>query len=104
MKNPEQSNNKFGQVLAALFAGAAVGALAGLLFAPEEGSKTRNKIAKKAKKIADDVQSTAHDVKVKVEQEANRWTHKADKFEDKAEERKHDMAQSVKQASEAMKN
>lgn len=37
-------NNDTGKIITALVAGAAVGAVVGLLFAPEKGAETRNKI------------------------------------------------------------
>ncbi|OSZ81483.1 hypothetical protein CAP36_09705 [Chitinophagaceae bacterium IBVUCB2] len=43
-------------------AGAAVGALAGILLAPDKGSETRKKIATKANDIKGSVQSTVSDL------------------------------------------
>lgn len=45
--------NKNDKVLIALVAGAAVGALLGILFAPAKGSETRQKIAEAPGKLAD---------------------------------------------------
>lgn len=42
-----------GKVLLGLLAGVAAGALLGILFAPDKGSVTRNKISKKAKDYGD---------------------------------------------------
>ena len=48
---------KSGKVLAAVLLGAAVGAVLGILFAPDKGSETRKKISKKAGDINDTVRS-----------------------------------------------
>lgn len=42
--------NNTGQTLLALLTGAAIGAGIGILYAPDKGTKTRQKIAKEAKK------------------------------------------------------
>ena len=42
-------------------AGAAVGALAGILFAPDEGKKTRKKIAGKAGDVSDSLKASFED-------------------------------------------
>jgi gas vesicle protein len=99
----ENSKNSFGQVLTALLAGAAIGAVAGMLFAPEEGTKTRKKIAKKAKKMADSLQSTAHNVKEKIVDGANQLRNQTNHYGEKADERAQDMAHSVKQTADAFK-
>lgn len=44
-----------GKILTAMLAGAAAGAIMGVLFAPDKGSETRKKIKDKGKGIADDV-------------------------------------------------
>jgi len=44
-----------GKVVLGLLAGAAVGALAGILFAPTKGSKTRKRILKKGENYVDAV-------------------------------------------------
>lgn len=45
------------KVLLGFAAGAAVGALAGILFAPDEGKKTRKKIAGKAGDLSDSLKT-----------------------------------------------
>jgi gas vesicle protein len=47
--------NTTGKILAAFAAGAAVGAVVGILFAPDKGSETRRKINEQGKKVADDL-------------------------------------------------
>lgn len=46
------------KIVVGFLAGAAVGALAGILFAPEKGSETRKKIAAKSGDITDSVKSS----------------------------------------------
>ncbi len=44
-----------GKILLGVLAGAAAGALFGILFAPEKGTETRRKIAKKSEDYVDEV-------------------------------------------------
>lgn len=44
-----------GKILTAVLAGAAIGAIVGILLAPDKGSETRKKISEEGKKLADDV-------------------------------------------------
>lgn len=46
-----------GKVILGAIAGLATGAILGILFAPEKGKDTRNKIAKKSKESLDDLKS-----------------------------------------------
>ena len=60
------SNNDTGTVLLALLTGAALGAGAGILFAPQKGSRTRRKIKKNVRKaqreMASRIQSAAEEI------------------------------------------
>lgn len=47
--------NDSGSVLLALLVGAALGAGVGILYAPDEGSKTRQRIRDKAEEASDDI-------------------------------------------------
>jgi gas vesicle protein len=47
-----------GKMILGFLIGAAAGAAAGILFAPDKGSATRKKIAKKAKEAGDTVKET----------------------------------------------
>lgn len=54
---------KTGNTLVAILAGAAVGAVAGILIAPDQGEKTRKKIGKGFKTGADDFGSKFEELK-----------------------------------------
>ena len=49
------------KTLLGFLAGAAVGALAGILLAPDKGSETRKKISRKSGDLADSVKSSFND-------------------------------------------
>ncbi|MDZ7742879.1 MAG: YtxH domain-containing protein [Bacteroidota bacterium] len=51
-----------GKFLLGVLAGAAAGALAGILFAPESGSKTRNKILKRGEDYSDALKKKLNDL------------------------------------------
>ena len=55
------------KVLLGFVAGAAVGALAGILFAPDKGEKTREKIKGNLDDLTDDLKSKLNSAKDKVE-------------------------------------
>jgi gas vesicle protein len=48
-------------VLIGLLAGAAVGAVAGILYAPDKGEKTRKKIKKQTARYAEDISDSVHE-------------------------------------------
>jgi gas vesicle protein len=50
-----------GKVILGVLAGAAIGATLGILFAPEKGSVTRKKIAKKSNGYVDDLEDKFND-------------------------------------------
>lgn len=57
---------KTGNTLVAIIAGAAVGAVAGILLAPEQGEKTRKRISKGFKSGTDDLNCKMDDLKNQV--------------------------------------
>ncbi|RYE19399.1 MAG: YtxH domain-containing protein [Sphingobacteriales bacterium] len=59
------SNDKSGAVVA-LLAGLAVGAVLGVLFAPDSGKKTREKITDKALDLADNAKDGLYSIKDKL--------------------------------------
>ena len=50
-----------GKVVLGVLAGAAIGALAGILFAPEKGSRTRKKISKRGEDYVDSLREKFDD-------------------------------------------
>lgn len=59
--------NDTGKVLVAAAAGALVGGILGILFAPDKGSETRHKIAESGKKFTDTVKDKVHTGKEKLQ-------------------------------------
>lgn len=71
--------NNTGRTLLALFAGAAAGAVLGILFAPDKGSETRRKIADSTGRLTDSIKESA-------EEGMNTLSEVKDKVYSKAEE------------------
>jgi gas vesicle protein len=72
-----------GKLVLGLLAGVAVGALAGILFAPAKGSRTRKRILKKGEDYADvlkekfnDLLETVNEKMEKVKEEVSNFTDK----------------------------
>lgn len=59
--------NNTGKIMTAVAAGAAIGYVLGVLFAPDKGSETRRKIAERSKKLAVNVKGKLHAGKEKME-------------------------------------
>jgi gas vesicle protein len=67
--NTSKSNIK--TFLTGLLVGAAAGAIAGILLAPDKGSETRRKFAEKAKKFKDDLPDQIEALKTAIDQKLN---------------------------------
>ena len=74
--------NRTGKIITAFAAGAAAGAILGILFAPSKGSDTREKIKDKAKKLSGD------------------WEEKLCKAEQKIKNIKEDIEEAIKEKTE----
>ncbi len=87
----ENSSNNVGKIIGAVLIGAAIGGILGVLFAPDKGSKTREKIMDKGHDLSDAVkekfnslvsdlkreaQHTADNVKSAVKEEARNFNGK----------------------------
>ena len=83
------------RVLVALAAGAAIGGILGILFAPDKGSVTREKIADKAKDAADNVKDYVSAGKDKLEEIKNNLEAKLDKVNQKLREKRNDYENSA---------
>ncbi len=71
------------RVLVALAAGAAIGGVLGILFAPDKGSATREKISDKAKDVTDSIKDYVAVSKEKLERMKENLEAKLDKVNQK---------------------
>lgn len=78
--------NNAGKLLAAFAVGAAAGAVLGVLFAPDKGEKTREKIKDKGKKFAGDAKEKVKTAREKMEEVKDNIRHSVDEIRKKAEE------------------
>lgn len=70
------------KVLLGLLAGAAIGAIAGILFAPDKGSETRKKIAKNTNEMGETLKSSFNDF---VDSVKDKYRHARNEVEEVAE-------------------
>ena len=79
-----------GKVLLGVLAGVAVGALAGVLFAPDKGSETRKKISRKGEDYADALKEKFDDfisgIREKMETATEEAADMADNIKSRADE------------------
>ncbi|MCE5330880.1 MAG: YtxH domain-containing protein [Bacteroidales bacterium] len=85
--------NVTGIAIGALVVGALTGAVLGVLFAPDKGSKTRSNIVNGAKDMTDDI-------KKKLTDEAAALRKKAEELEELAKEKIDDITNNVKHKAE----
>jgi len=72
-----------GKVVLGLLAGVAAGALAGILFAPAKGSRTRRRIMKKGEDYTDAIKETFNDLLETVTEKMEKVKEEVSKFADK---------------------
>lgn len=73
------------KVLLGLLAGAAIGAIAGILFAPDKGSETRKKISRNTADMGDQLKNSFNDF---VDTVKDKYRHAKKEVEDVAEKGK----------------
>ncbi len=64
-------------------AGAAIGAIAGILFAPDKGSETRRKISKKSSELGDSLKHSFNDFVDSVKESYSNLKHEGETLADK---------------------
>jgi gas vesicle protein len=84
------------KVLIGTLTGLVVGAISGILFAPEKGSKTRKRIACGAKELADDITQ-------KIKDEVQALKNNAEDLKDQAGEKFAELKNGVQQKVETFK-
>jgi gas vesicle protein len=81
--------NTAGKVAIGLLAGAATGAILGILFAPDKGTETRRKIVQKSKDVKDDIKNKFGDI---LEKTKEKFEHKVGENHEPKEKAKTEMA------------
>lgn len=91
------------KVFFSIFIAAAVGATVGMLFAPEEGDKTRKKIKKSANDWANEALEVLEKGKAKVQDTADNVLSKAKNYKNDAADAADDQLDDAKSAVNKMK-
>ena len=81
--------NNTGKVIGALLVGALIGAAAGVLFAPDKGGRTRSKLVRNTKYMAEDIQS-------RINEEINSLRSKVDELSTMAETKVDEIISAIK--------
>ena len=95
---------KSGKVLLGAFSGVAIGAVVGVLLAPEKGSDTRKKISKKGQDLADDVKNQVDGLKGKYNDLVDNVASRVDAFANKGEDIADNVKNEVKGAAQDLKS
>lgn len=91
------NNKNSAQVVGAMLIGIVVGAVAGILMAPEKGTKTRRKIMQSAQDATDSIKHSIQD-------QFNALRSEAEELSGTAKAKADEMSQSVRQKAESMRN
>ncbi|MGN6438924.1 MAG: YtxH domain-containing protein [Agriterribacter sp.] len=87
------------KVLLGLLAGAAIGAIAGILFAPDKGSETRKKIAKNTADMGDQLKNSFNDF---VDTVKDKYRHAKHEAEDAVEKGSNKISSLTNQAKNSV--
>jgi gas vesicle protein len=79
-----ENQNNSGKIIAALIAGAAVGAAIGILFAPDKGSETRKKMAGSGEDFVETLKAKFGEMIDGVKKEVNSMKNEAGEFAETA--------------------
>ena len=92
------NNNKHSaQLIGAMLIGVAVGAIGGVLFAPEKGKKTRKKIVKGA-------QEATNNFKNSIQEQINTLRSEAEELASSAKSKSEEIAKDVRQKADSVRN
>ena len=93
-----------GKVFASVLAGAAAGAVLGILFAPDKGTETRRKIAEKGSDIAGTVKDKYNDISDTVSEKYDAAKQKLSSLVSEGTNMGKDMVNQAKEKANAMRN
>jgi gas vesicle protein len=89
-----------GKVLLGMLAGVAAGALLGVLFAPEKGSKTRRKICREGEDLTNDVKEKFDEFIDSMAEKFDKVKRDVSDFAEKAMNKEEDVEKDVKAAKQ----
>lgn len=98
---------KKSNVVLGVLAGAAVGALLGILFAPDKGTNTRKKLRRKGEDMVGDLKVKAHNLSEKANEltlKATRLMEKVNSSVDRAKVEANDLAETAKKKFSDLKH
>lgn len=93
-----------GKVVLGTFAGLAVGAIAGILFAPEKGSKSRRQIIDKGDEYVDELKSKYGEFSDSLAEKSDNTKEDAEYLADKGKAKYNDVKKDVKNAATNFEN
>ncbi len=98
---------KKSNVVLGVLAGAAIGALLGIMYAPDKGSNTRKKLRRKGEDVVEDLKVKAHNLTEKANEltlKATRLMEKVNSSVDRAKIEANDLAETAKKKFSEMKH
>lgn len=89
-----------GKVLLGMLAGVAAGALLGVLFAPDKGSRTRKRICREGEEISDDLKEKFDAVIDTIEEKFQKVKKDVSDFAEKAMKKEEEIEKDIKTAKQ----